>query len=274
MRPHNPGFSGSEPAVATAGKKPQSGFHLWQLGHSERSPFNTTVQGILDKSHDLGVVFLPGDFCGQRSLAGYGPGGRQESDKTEQLTKTSGRGFPGGYACQRRRRGFDPCVGKISWRRKQQPTPVLLPGKSHGLRTLAGYSPGGHRRVSATKQQKQPKPQSSQVRTQGGRLSRPPGRRGGLSASRALRPQEAGAPRMGPPLPTLLPWWLPLLSEDKFLPSFQGHPRKGRGFCSSARRKGPGSVHGAREEPRGVTRDHDHQYFQLLPRTVLTGVAT
>ena len=98
MRPHNPGFSGSEPAVATAGKKPQSGFHLWQLGHSERSPFNTTVQGILDKSHDLGAVFLPGDFRGQRTLTGYGPGGCQESDKTEQLTKTSGRGFPGGYA--------------------------------------------------------------------------------------------------------------------------------------------------------------------------------
>ena len=28
--------------------------------------------------------------------------------------------------------GFDPWVGKIPWRRKWQPTPVLLPGKSHG----------------------------------------------------------------------------------------------------------------------------------------------
>ena len=27
---------------------------------------------------------------------------------------------------------FDPCVGKIPWRRKRQPTPVFLPGKSHG----------------------------------------------------------------------------------------------------------------------------------------------
>ena len=66
---------------------------------------------------------------------------------------------------------------------------------------------------------------------------------------------------MGLPLPTLLPWWLPLLSEDKFLPGFQGDPRKGRGFCSSARRRGPRSVRGAREEPRGVPRDHDRQYF-------------
>ena len=37
-----------------------------------------------------------------------------------------------------RRPGFDPRVGKISWRRKWQPTPVLLPGKSHGRRSLVG----------------------------------------------------------------------------------------------------------------------------------------
>ena len=32
-------------------------------------------------------------------------------------------------------------VGKIPWRREWQPTPVLLPGGSHGQRSLAGYSP-------------------------------------------------------------------------------------------------------------------------------------
>ena len=31
---------------------------------------------------------------------------------------------------------FDPWVGKIPWRRKRQPTPVFLPGKSHGQRSL------------------------------------------------------------------------------------------------------------------------------------------
>ena len=36
--------------------------------------------------------------------------------------------------------GFDPWVGKIPWRRKWQLTPVFLPGKSHGQRSLAGYS--------------------------------------------------------------------------------------------------------------------------------------
>ena len=38
---------------------------------------------------------------------------------------------------------LDPWVGKIPWRRKWQPTPVLLPEESHGQRTLVGYSPYG-----------------------------------------------------------------------------------------------------------------------------------
>ena len=45
-------------------------------------------------------------------------------------------------ACQLRRcrrRGFDPWVGKIPWRRKRQPVSVYLPGKFHGQRSLAGY---------------------------------------------------------------------------------------------------------------------------------------
>ena len=36
-------------------------------------------------------------------------------------------------------------VGKIPWRRKWQPTPVFLPGKSHGQRNLPGYNPWGHK---------------------------------------------------------------------------------------------------------------------------------
>ena len=35
---------------------------------------------------------------------------------------------------------FDPWVGKIPWRRAWQPTPVFLPGESHGQRSLVGYS--------------------------------------------------------------------------------------------------------------------------------------
>ena len=47
-------------------------------------------------------------------------------------------------------------VRKIPWRRKQQPTPVFLSGKSHGQRSLVGYSPWGHKGVGhhlTTKQQ-------------------------------------------------------------------------------------------------------------------------
>ena len=38
---------------------------------------------------------------------------------------------------------FDPWVRKIPWRSKWQPSPVLLPGKSHGWKSLVGYSPWG-----------------------------------------------------------------------------------------------------------------------------------
>ena len=45
-----------------------------------------------------------------------------------------------GWQC--RRPGFSPWVGKIPWRRKWQPTPVLLPGESHGQRSLVGTVQG------------------------------------------------------------------------------------------------------------------------------------
>ena len=62
-------------------------------------------------------------------------------------------GFPGGTsgkesACQcrsHRSYKFSLWVGKIPWRRKWHPTPVFLPGESHGQRSLACYSPWGRR---------------------------------------------------------------------------------------------------------------------------------
>ena len=36
---------------------------------------------------------------------------------------------------------FNPWVRKIPWRRAWQPSPVFLPGESHGQRSLAGYGP-------------------------------------------------------------------------------------------------------------------------------------
>ena len=49
-------------------------------------------------------------------------------------------------ACQCTRHRFDPWVGKIPWRRKRQPSPLFLPGKFHGQRTLAGYNPWGSKK--------------------------------------------------------------------------------------------------------------------------------
>ena len=46
--------------------------------------------------------------------------------------------------------GFNPWVEKIPWRRKWQPTPISLPGESHGLRSLAGCSPCGHKESGMT----------------------------------------------------------------------------------------------------------------------------
>ena len=53
-------------------------------------------------------------------------------------------------ACQCKRCEFDPWVRKIPWRRKRQPTPVFLPGKFHGQRSLAGYSPQDHKESDTT----------------------------------------------------------------------------------------------------------------------------
>ena len=49
-----------------------------------------------------------------------------------------------------KRHGFDPRVGRIPWRRKWLPTPLVLPGKSHGQRSLAGYSPWGRKESDMT----------------------------------------------------------------------------------------------------------------------------
>ena len=60
-------------------------------------------------------------------------------------------GFPGctsgkepSYQCRRHKRHkFNPCVGKILWRRAWQSTTEFLRGQFHGQRSLTGYSPWG-----------------------------------------------------------------------------------------------------------------------------------
>ena len=73
-------------------------------------------------------------------------------------------GFLGGtsgkesaYQCRGcKRHGFNPWVQKILWSRKWQPTPVFLPGKSHGQRSLAGYNPWGCKESDMTEYTPQP----------------------------------------------------------------------------------------------------------------------
>ena len=50
-----------------------------------------------------------------------------------------------------RRHGFDPWVGKIPWRWEWLPTSVLLPGETHGQRSLGGCSPWGRKESDTTK---------------------------------------------------------------------------------------------------------------------------
>ena len=61
--------------------------------------------------------------------------------------------------------GLIPGLGRFPQRRAWQPTPVFLPGESHGQRSLAGYSPWSHKGSDVTERL---------TRTQEGERSRNP----------------------------------------------------------------------------------------------------
>ena len=81
---------------------------------------------------------------------------RQESDTTEQLSLPQGSaGFPGHSALNNPPAnagdtGSIPGLERSPWRRKWQPTPVFLPGKSHGPKTLVCCSPWSHKESDST----------------------------------------------------------------------------------------------------------------------------
>ena len=64
--------------------------------------------------------------------------GRQESP----WLRVSARPGPEGWLC--------PSLVLEPWRRQWHPTPILLPGKSHGWRSLVGYSPWGRQESETT----------------------------------------------------------------------------------------------------------------------------
>ena len=68
--------------------------------------------------------------------------------------------FPGGSVVKNLPAGAGDTglIPKIPWKRARHPSPVFLPGKSHGQRSLVGYSPRGCKRIRhdlATKQEQQ-----------------------------------------------------------------------------------------------------------------------
>ena len=71
--------------------------------------------------------------------------------------QNSVKGFSGGSAVKNLPAnaedvGLIPASARFPWRRKWQPTPVILPGKSHGQRSQAGCSPWGSKSVEYTEQ--------------------------------------------------------------------------------------------------------------------------
>ena len=68
---------------------------------------------------------------------------------TGTTTSTTGNS-PGGSDGKESTCNAGDLVGKIPWRREWQPTPVFLPGEFHGQRSLAGYSPRGHKESDTT----------------------------------------------------------------------------------------------------------------------------
>ena len=139
------GFEGSRRA-GPAGESPAG--EIWKLRcvGQERGA---------EKRHVAGETWRAGGRKGAMSQA-VGLQGQFWSDCSllpSTFTKHPQRpkGFPDGSveknppaeARRHRRRGFDPWVRKIPWRRKWQPTLVFLPRDSSGQRNLACYSPWG-----------------------------------------------------------------------------------------------------------------------------------
>jgi len=122
----------------TSGKEPAC-----QCRRHKRHRFNPWIGKITWRNAwQPTPVFFPGEPRGLRSLVGYCPKGCKESDTIAQVTHTCCYFyfFSNDY--------WNYII--FYWRRQWHPTPVLLPGKSHGQRSLEGCSPWGHWRLGTS----------------------------------------------------------------------------------------------------------------------------
>ena len=78
---------------------------------------------------------------------------REKERQAIRMFALTQEGFPGGATgkepicqCRGHKRQFNPWVGKVPWRSKWQPTPIFLPGESHGQRSL-NCSPSSHKEL-------------------------------------------------------------------------------------------------------------------------------
>ena len=126
--------------------------HLPTSGHFsplQLSLWNQYHTWLMDSSHPPGNLYTMlhfSAFCSSLvTLCGsfYGKWGLVWEWRTSQVALVVKN--PPAKAGRCKKRGFDPWVEKIPWRRAWQRTPVFLPGESHGQGSLAGYSPWGCR---------------------------------------------------------------------------------------------------------------------------------
>ena len=112
--------------------------HFWR--RSLASAINSKYKGPMEREPSY-ILRWKEKPTGQEALRG--DHSNNKSNNPQVLDSEGFRRWLSGKesACQCKRCGFNPWSRKIPWRRTWQPTPVFLPGKSHGQRSLAGYSP-------------------------------------------------------------------------------------------------------------------------------------
>ena len=109
-----------------------------------------TLYHVILKNHTKQQDALRTELLISRHSWLFGKNIYSEKEIMNCITVTILRGFPDGSdgkasACNVGDPGSIPGSGRSPWRRKWQSTPALLPGESHGWRSLISYSPWGHK---------------------------------------------------------------------------------------------------------------------------------